>query len=491
MLFDLAAKLIWKGGEHVYNAEKRDIAKLYEYWLFFQLYDLFIGKFEFTEILYDNSPIEHIIDNEHITGTKDGLGLKLKSGIETSLTGTTKGQTRELSVRFSYNRTYSGNTKYFKSGSFYDAKDGSWTKPLRPDYTLSLWPSKMDEDDAEAEDMIVHIHFDAKYKVKWQELLSQKTAEDENKQEGNASNETKPEADEYSDNPDQLEKEKREERKGIYKNADLIKMHAYKDAIRRTGGAYVLYPGEGLPKETNPSFLGFHEIIPGLGAFAIRPSASQNRENTGISELSDFVDKVINNFQDRASQRERVAAKSHSVHKSRKKTYKEDNKTLNITSEPLPEYFDVEKKEKLVPDDTSIIVGYFKSPEHLDWITSNQLYNGRTGTAKGAMNLTPEIIGAKYLLLHKEKEDRSGRLYKIKQSEDQKPKILSVKENIFNEYPEPNHDFYLVFYLEKAEDVFLVREWAFKDLPNYSEDKDAFPFTCTLTELMATEYKQT
>ena len=44
-------------------------------------------------------------------------------------------------------------------------------------------------------------------------------------------------------------------------------MHAYKDAIRRTGGAYILYPGT---DNQNP-LKGFHEIIPGLGAFAIRP----------------------------------------------------------------------------------------------------------------------------------------------------------------------------------------------------------------------------
>jgi predicted component of viral defense system (DUF524 family) len=33
--FDLAAQLIWKGGDDVYKAGKRDIATLYEYWLFF------------------------------------------------------------------------------------------------------------------------------------------------------------------------------------------------------------------------------------------------------------------------------------------------------------------------------------------------------------------------------------------------------------------------------------------------------------------------
>ena len=43
--FDLASKLIWKGGEDVYNAGKKDIASLYEYWLFFTLYDLIKDKF--------------------------------------------------------------------------------------------------------------------------------------------------------------------------------------------------------------------------------------------------------------------------------------------------------------------------------------------------------------------------------------------------------------------------------------------------------------
>ena len=37
-MYDLAAKLIWTGGEDVYGVGKRDIATLYEYWLFFILY---------------------------------------------------------------------------------------------------------------------------------------------------------------------------------------------------------------------------------------------------------------------------------------------------------------------------------------------------------------------------------------------------------------------------------------------------------------------
>ena len=56
---------------------------------------------------------------------------------------------------------------------------------------------------------------------------------------------------------EQLNKEKEQQELGVYKEVDLYKMHTYKDAIRRTGGAYILYPGD-----TNKQMKGFHEIIP-------------------------------------------------------------------------------------------------------------------------------------------------------------------------------------------------------------------------------------
>lgn len=40
LMFDLAAKLVWQGGDDVYKAGKKDVAKLYEYWLFFRLLHL-------------------------------------------------------------------------------------------------------------------------------------------------------------------------------------------------------------------------------------------------------------------------------------------------------------------------------------------------------------------------------------------------------------------------------------------------------------------
>ncbi len=474
-LFDLAARLIWKGGDNVYKAEKRDIAVLYEYWLFFQLYSWFVSRFDVVEISHNGKITGSLIDKEDIKylseETSDGLGLKLRSGVDTSVTARTSDQTRPLSIRFSYNRTFKGGTEYVNSGSTWRATDGSWTKPLRPDYTFSIWPAALKEAEAEENDMIVHIHFDAKYKLGKFIIKKEITTE----------------KDEQGEEVDSVEKEKRDERRGKYRNADLIKMHAYKDAIRRTGGAYVLYPGEGNPDDKNRPFRGFHEIIPGLGAFGVKPSADS--KNTGISEVAEFIETVIRHFQDRANQRERIAAKSHFVHKSRKKEYKEDDKTPNITAEPLPEYVDLSNKIKLIPDETSILVGYYKNIEHLNWIKSRNKYNVRTGTAKGAMALSSQVIGAEYLLLHTGNNDSSGILYKINHDDAEKPRILSVEDEIFTDYPEPNHKYYLVFSLVNPESEFEERVWNFKKLKGYSEDKEAFPFLCTLTELMAMAVK--
>ena len=51
-MFELAAKLIWSGGEAVYGAGKKDIATLYEYWVFFKLLDLFQELFEWILMIF-------------------------------------------------------------------------------------------------------------------------------------------------------------------------------------------------------------------------------------------------------------------------------------------------------------------------------------------------------------------------------------------------------------------------------------------------------
>jgi predicted component of viral defense system (DUF524 family) len=65
-----------------------------------------------------------------------------------------------------------------------------------------------------------------------------------------------------------------------------------RDAIRRTSGAYVLYPGD--MKEERPAF---HEVIPGLGAFPLNPGTRE--EN--LRAIENFINDVLDNFVNRES----------------------------------------------------------------------------------------------------------------------------------------------------------------------------------------------
>jgi predicted component of viral defense system (DUF524 family) len=357
--FDLAAKLVWKGGDDVYKAGKRDIATLYEYWLFFTLYDLFKSKFKIKDIEHQEQFYNHLLEP-----TKDGLNVMVKQGMHTALYGDFISENRALKVKFSYNRSFKGGTNYT------DEQAGSYSSTLRPDYTLSVWPAMLKEKDAEKNDLIVHIHFDAKYKVTQFQIQT-------------------------SVDNDLIEEEESNERKGIYKNADLLKMHAYKDAIRRSGGAYVLYPGS-----EKKEIRGFHEIIPGLGAFSINPTKQYN----GISELSKFIDLVIAHFLDRSSQRENVSHKTRQIYK----IAKEDNEILH---EPFPEYLN---DIKLIPDDTFVLVGYATTLDRFKWYEENKKYIFRMDEEIGSLELNNEVVSSKYLLLRRSGETIASNLYEIK-----------------------------------------------------------------------------
>src|SRR5690606_20048557 len=282
----------------------------------------------------------------------------------------------KLQINFSFNRTFSNNGNH--------PSPGSWTKSLRPDYTLSFWPVGISEAIAEQEELIVHIHFDAKYKI---DNLVQ-----------------------IIDQEKDLKEEKFEQLKGNYKNVDLFKMHAYQDAIRRTGGAYVLYPGTEISEKK-----GFHEILPGLGAFPVRPS----RTNSGIEDLKDFILRVIDHFLNRASHRENLAFHIFDIHKD------EPNK-LN---EKIPEAYGPNRS--FMPDDTYILVAYYRK-ENLNWILKTGLINTRTGTDKGSLRLGPSETGAKYVLLHSEGETVTSKLFKVL---ERGPRIFSKQDLLKNGYP--------------------------------------------------------
>lgn len=448
LMFDLASKLTWETDDDNYQAGKRDIATLYEYWLFFVLYDLFKEKFQLNQLEHNEEPYQHLFQE-----TKNGLNLIIKSGHHTALLGNTVIKNRALTLKFSFNRTFSGSKNNYP-------KAGSWTTAMRPDYTLSVWPQELSEPLAEKTEQITHIHFDAKYKVNQFVIKTNETKNDLTEEDVERQRKA-------------LNKIKQEEQGGTYKNADLLKMHAYKDAIRRTGGAYILYPGT-----KNTEFRGFHELIPGLGAFSVNPKS----EKTDVSDLSKFIDSVVDELVNRASQRENIATKTYQITKDG------ISKPLN---EPIPEYLN---NEKLIPDETYVLVGYAKSSkrkQRMEWFLENGKYNFRMNDEDGALEFTENEAKAKFIVIRESKEGKATNIYKLKKG----IKVFSGKYLEEEEHhPDAKKDAYLVVEFDpnvppefKDIDLNCNENAVFEALAkvhNNEQKLAGIPFTVSLTELL-------
>lgn len=257
--FRTAAELSWEGGEELFHAGQRDVASLYEYWLFFELLGWFCLKCR-----GGNRPaVEELIE-----GLEEGSpNLRLRKRMELGpFAGTFAGQGRRLNARFAYNRRFEVTQDRHMCGS--------WSRRLHPDYTLTFWPEDLGEAEAERQELLVHVHFDAKYRVEDIEGLFG--------------------AEGVDDADDEVE--------GNYKRQDLLKMHAYRDAIKRSHGAYVLYPGRA---NSAVKLKSFHEILPGLGAFGVAPD--ENGVAQGLESLEKFLDEVLAHLGNRTTAQERVS----------------------------------------------------------------------------------------------------------------------------------------------------------------------------------------
>jgi len=439
LMYDLAAKLSWDAqDQESYEVGKRDVATMYEYWLFFKLLRLIEDIFD---IKHDE------VNNNLIDETNDGLGLKLKEGDHVAINGTYNDKGRKLNIRYNYNRTFS-NKKYPESGS--------WTRQMRPDYTLSIWPSEFLDEEAEKQELMVHVHFDAKYRLDGLEYISPIQVDSNS------------DLDEEGQQKKKLNEEKQQEKKGKYKRADLLKMHAYKDAIRRTVGAYVLYPGSG--SNINP-FKSFHEIVPGLGAFPVSPS--DNGE--GLDSVKSFILEVVDHVSNRASQREQLTYSTYNVHKD-----KPDKR--NKVNESIPE-FNLEGTRSTPPSEATVLVGFYKDENQYKWIEDKSLYNIRLDT-KGLKTFGVKEAGAKYLLLRTSSQFESGDIWRVVGKD---PEIISKQGLLEKDYPtKPSCANYLVYKIEKAkEGDFNNAIWDIKKLPGYTSNRAnaARPFAVTLTEL--------
>ncbi|MDP2824400.1 MAG: nuclease domain-containing protein [Sulfuritalea sp.] len=259
-----------------------------------------------------------------------------------------------------------------------------------------------------------------------------------------------------------LNDEKQEQKLGRYKRADLLKMHAYRDAIRRTQGAYVLYPGDmAQPWQT------YHEILPGLGAFPLKPGK-------GDTALTAFIRDVVRHTCDRATARERQSYHVYQV---------QEAPAGYAVLHTLPEKAAGSKRRAPPLAETHVLIGWYKDKAHLEWVLKSGLYNFRMDVERGSLRLKPEVSGAQYLLLHGDKGATSPSLLRVSK---EGPRVLSREALKAKGYPgEPSRRFYLVYDVAPAEG-YDGYEWDYRKLPERLQNRaSAEPQTITLDALMA------
>lgn len=295
LLTQAAATLNWEGEQDCYSGSTRDVATLYEYWIFIKLHELLKSIDGISEA---ESKVEL---DDFISENNGQLSINLKSGKQSRSRFEWKGPRTALRIDLHYERSFS-----YKEGATHS---GSYTRRFRPDYTLSIFPANYDsEKAAEKDGKVAHLHFDAKYR-----------AEDITKVFGKI---------ELSD--DEIEKEKLESKsERTYKRGDLLKMHTYNDALRHTIGSYVLYPGTNDKEAEQLS--KFHEIAPGVGAMVMKPG-----NGTCIETLKQFILDVFEHQSDQFSQYRYLSDTSHQTHQQDSNEVNEDGAKYRIARRDAP-----------------------------------------------------------------------------------------------------------------------------------------------------------
>jgi hypothetical protein len=227
---------------------------------------------------------------------------------------------------------------------------------MRPDCSLRLQPDGLGRDIA-ADDLAVWLHFDAKYRV---EFAAEQFAPSDERDGALAAE---------AEAVERLARSKRE---------DLLKMHAYRDAIRRSAGAYVIYPGD----EQRPPFMEHHEVLPGLGAFPLRPGPTGP---AGASALDRFLEDVLDHVSDRATQHERSRFWRTVVHRT-VPTRSDRDRRLPALSVP--------------PSDAPVLCGNLRGRPHRQWVEHTGLYNVRAGERRGSLAADAEILRALDIVLY-------------------------------------------------------------------------------------------
>jgi hypothetical protein len=298
--------------DDVFGASQRNIAALYEYWVYLQLAKSLGRVCQDDRSVFTLQP------------ANDEMSLTFRRGKASRITWTTTVRDRQLTIELYFGRRFLPSTQ----------ADASWTRAMHPDCSVRIRPPDVSRE-VKGSDLAIWLHFDAKYRIEYK------------KGKGNveASAQSKPD--------------------------DLVKMHAYRDAIRQSAGAYVLYPGTA----EDVRFTKHQELLPGLGAFALRP---QPDRPGGAKRLDAFLSDVLDHVADSTTQHERSRYWQSVIHRLSPLERHADRRLPGL---------------ELPPADAVVLVGLVQGAAHRAWIDQTGLYNLH------AVGLEAEILRAADLVL--------------------------------------------------------------------------------------------
>jgi len=210
----------WPEFSQAVFGETRDVAKLYEIWCLLELRSALAR-------LGADMPLNHF------ECTDGRLRLRRGSGSEAPMPINVGGDLYRLQLH--YNRVFSPEwTPAHDQMMAHSNSIGTWSKTMKPDYTIVLYPNDTTAEAALLNGDLLLVHLDAKYRLK---SLSSMLVDD-----GTAR---------------------------TYAPDDIDKMHAYAAGINGSRGAYVVYPGD----ETK--FFLRNDMKASVGAISAAPGRAE------------------------------------------------------------------------------------------------------------------------------------------------------------------------------------------------------------------------
>jgi predicted component of viral defense system (DUF524 family) len=208
--------IAWPELSEVVFGETRDVPQLYEIWCLLKLREAIASEFGVT------------FAQDHLQ--MKGGRVDVRRGSFAVAVGPLDLDGRSFSLRLWYNRTFSP-TASTASGPFsvFAAGVGTWSKPMKPDFTIEISPLVAENSAAPPASRFVHL--DAKYKLK--KLPTQFDIEHDDR---------------------------------THAADDIDKMHAYLGGINESLAAHVLYPGDAISyfkRDGAPFAVGAVALAPG------------------------------------------------------------------------------------------------------------------------------------------------------------------------------------------------------------------------------------